>query len=318
MTWTIEGVWSTLLGGSVRPTHTGVFPGYPIELYAQLDVQGRPGLLALSDTKPAKPPAYSAFDIVVGRRTDGRWATSLSLAQEALRIQFATMCEKVVTLGASCGRNTDACSFLLQQVARWHRMLALGPDGLLTGEEQRGLLGELVVLEAAIERFGSTLAVFSWLGPDDAPQDFMLPASPVEVKTIIAGGQRVKISSLLQLDIADGSLCLAVVELVHCERGTGGTSLARHVHTVRHRLADDVHALEKFEVQLGSALYADRVEYDEIEFRVAKVRWFQVGAGFPKLARSDVPLPILEARYELLVSAISQFEVNAFNDHGRT
>lgn len=318
MTWTIEGVWSTLLGGSVRPTHTGVFPGYPIELYAQLDVQGRPGLLALSDAKPAKPPTYSAFDIVIGRRADGRWAMSLSLAQEALKIQFSTMCEKVVTLGASCSAATDACSFLLQQVARWHRMLALGPDGLLTAEEQRGLLGELIVLEAAIERFGATSAVFGWLGPDEAPQDFMLPACAVEVKAIMSGGRRVKISSLLQLDIADGSLCLAVVALVHCQRGTGGTSLARLVHTVRGRLADDVAALDKFEVQLGTALYADRVEYDEVEFRIAWIRWFHVGEHFPKLARSDVPLPILEARYELLVSAISQFEINPFNDHGRT
>lgn len=312
----IEALWRRLAEGARRPAHLASSSDYPIELFAQLDEKSRPGLLALSDTAPLKPPAYSAFDISVGRRTDGRWATSLSLSQESLRPQFASMCDRMIELGASLSPGMDASVFLLQQVARWHRMLALGADGLMTAEEQRGLLGELVVLDAAIGRFGADAAVAGWVGPDDAPQDFLLPACPVEVKTILAGGQSVTISSLEQLDIAEGALSIAIVEIVQCANGTGGMSLAETIRRLRMLLDEQVQARASFDDQLLKTGYSDRDEYGDVEFRVIRTRWFRVASDFPRLVRSAVPLAIVGARYQLLLSAIANHETNPFNDHG--
>lgn len=313
---TIEVVWARLAEGTRRPVHLASAIDYPIELFGQLDSRSRPGLLALSDRPPPKPPSYSAFDIGVGQRADSRWAISLSLAQESLASQFAAMCDKVLQLGATCPPGADAGAFLLQQVARWHRMLALGPDGLMTAEAQRGLLGELVVLRASFDRFGAEVSVLGWVGPDDAPQDFLLPELPVEVKTVLAGVQTVNISSLEQLDISDGSLALAVVEVVQCANGTGGTTLSAAVRSHRGLLADNVHARERFEEQLSKAGYTDRDEYDEIEYRVVRTRWFGVSDEFPRLVRSAVPLPVTNAKYQLLLSALATHEINPFHDHG--
>lgn len=316
MTSTIEALWSKLAEGSTRPAHLASSADGQIDLFAQLDAKARPGLLALSDAMPAKPPTYSAFEITIGKRSDKRWATSLSLSQESLRPQFASMCDRLLQQGASNGPHADASVFMLQQVARWHRMLALGADGLLSAEKQQGLLGELVVLDGALDKFGADAAVAGWVGPDDAPQDFLLPACPVEVKTILAGGQLVTISSLEQLDIADAALSLAVVEIVQCARGTGGTSLAGCVSRLRVRLEDNVHALSRFEDQLLKTGFTDRDEYGEVEFRVIRTRWFGVSGGFPRLVRSAVPLPVAAARYQLLLSAIATHETTPFNDHG--
>lgn len=314
---TIESVWDGLAHDGTRPLHQGLAPDYPLDLYAQLDSDSRPGLLALASERPATPPPYAAFDFTIGRREDGRWALSMSLRQRSLNAQFAALCDRVVQAGLACRRGDDACSFLLIQVARWHRMLALGISGLLSEEEQRGLIGEISVLQAAVATFGAKAATAGWVGPDDAPQDFVLPSIRVEVKTVIAGSPLVKISSLLQLDVPDGSLCLALVELVQCPSGTGGVSLRGCVEGMRLVLRDDIGAMERFEDRLSVACYEDRDEYASIEYRVARMRWFHVTGSFPKLARSLTPLPIADAKYELLVSAIARHEVNPFNQDGQ-
>ncbi len=314
---TIESVWARLARDVRRPVHLGLSPGYPLDLYAQLDADDRPGLLALANERPVVPPPYAAFDFKVGRREDGRWALSMSLGQSSLRVQFAALCDRVIKSGQGSRPGDDACAFLLHQVARWHRMLALGSSGLLSEEQQRGLIGEMAILEAAVARFGAQVATAGWVGPDDAPQDFVLPSRRIEVKTIISGSPRIKISSLLQLDVPDGSLCLAVVELVQCPTGTGGLSLRAAVEAMRLLLQDDVGAMERFEDRLSVACYEDREEYSRVEYRIARTRWFHITDSFPKLARSLTPLPIAEAKYELLVSAIGGHEVNPFDEDGK-
>jgi hypothetical protein len=317
MTSTIEFVWESLARDGRRPVHMGLAPEYPLDLYAQLDADDRPGLLALASVRPVPPPPYAAFDFVVGRREDGRWALSMSLKQSWLRAQFAALCDRVVQSGLRSRSGDDACAFLLNQVARWHRMLALGTTGLLSEEQQRGLIGEMSVLEAAVARYGAHDATAGWVGPDDAPQDFLLPSLRIEVKAVISGSPRIKISSLLQLDVPDGSLILALVELVHCPAGTGGVSLRACVEAMRARLQHDVVAIERFEDRLSVACYEDREEYGRVEYRIARTRWFHVTGSFPKLVRSLTPLPIADATYELLVSAIGSHEINPFNEDGK-
>lgn len=318
MTSMIEEAWRSLSSGQIRPAHVAASAGYPVQLYVQIDIADRPGLLAISAAAPDRLPAYSAFEVTVGVRADGRWALSLSLVQPTLRSQFAAMCEKIVEQGALQPDSVDAGGFLIQQIARWHRMLAIGPDGLLTVEEQRGLFGELLVLDAAMARFGQDEALQGWVGPDDAPQDFAFAASFVEVKTVIAGTPLVSISSFDQLDISGGSLALAVVEIVQCAKATGGQSLKGLVATLDHQLGENADSRTRLADQLAKAGYRERAEYDEVEYRVVRTRWFTVGGSFPRLCRSALPLSIVDGRYRILLSAITDHETDAFGDHERT
>lgn len=314
---TLDDLWAILRAGSVLPAHTRVSADHPLELFAQIDGQRRPGLLALSDSPFDRPPGYSAVDLVVGQRDDGRWALSMSLAQEVLAPHFAMMCEQIIRQGRTQPPGACPATFLLRQVARWHRLLALGPDGLLRQEDQQGLLGELLVLTQASERFGPEAAAASWVGPDEAPQDFALPSVNVEVKAMQSGSACVTVSSLDQLETGDQPLLLVVVELARCALGTGGLSLFDAVAQAREALASAPQAVDRFEEQLGKAGYIDRDEYKLNEYRVARTRWFSVGPTFPRLARSSVPEAIRDARYELRVGALTSFEANAFADDER-
>lgn len=314
---TLEGLWTVLAAGSVFPAHTRVSADHPLELFAQIDAQRRPGLLALSSTPFDRPPAYSAVDLVVGHRDDGRWALSMSLAQEMLAPHFSVMCDQIILQGLTQPPGVCPATFLLRQVARWHRLLALGPDGLLRQEDQQGLLGEVLVLTQASSRFGPEAAATSWVGPDDAPQDFTFPSLYVEVKAIQSGSACVTVSSLDQLETGAEPLVLAVVELVRCAPGTGGQSLFDAVARAREAVGSSPQALDRLEEQLGKAGYIDRDEYKLNEYRVSRTRWFSVGPTFPRLARTSVPDAIRDARYQLLVSALASFETNAFAEDGR-
>lgn len=314
---TLENQWAALRAGSILPAHTRVSAGHPLELFAQIDAQRRPGLLALTDTPFDRPPVYSAVDLVVGRRDDGRWALSMSLTQELLAPHFSVMCEQIILQGQAQPKGPCAATFLLRLVARWHRLLALGPDGLLRPEDQQGLLGEVLVLTQASSRFGPEAAAASWVGPDDAPQDFTLPLVNIEVKTVQSGNACVTVSSLDQLETGAQPLLLAVVELVRCAPGSGGLSLFDAVSLARETLAAAPQSADRFEEQLGKAGYIDRDDYKLTEYRVLRTRWFSVGPGFPRLGRSGVPTAIRDARYQLLIDALANFETNAFAHDGR-
>lgn len=318
MTTPVEGLWQTLGASGSVPVHTRVAADHPLDLFAQIDAQHRVGLLAISADKPGTVPKYAAVDLAVGQRADGQWATSLSLAQQGLLPMFALMCEQIIDQGRRVSPGTCAGDFVLSQVARWHRLLALGSDGRLSAEEQQGLFGELEILRLAIDRFGSEAAAMGWKGPDDAPQDFDLPSGLVEVKTVQAGVPSFNISSLEQLDVDGGRLCIAVVDIVRCAVGTGGASLHAAVEALRDMLTCNPIALRHFEEQLQKAGYVDRDEYRAVEYRMTRVRWFVVRDDFPRLARSRLPASIAGGRYQLLIAALASFETNTFADDGRT
>jgi hypothetical protein len=308
MTPMIESQWAELAGALSRPVHRRVSPYHPLDLFAQLDAQEKVGLLAISDESPGAVPTYAAVDVTLGLRADGKWATSISLKQPILRPMFAAMCDEIVQQGLRASTETQAGSFVLKLLARWQRLLALGPDGLLSAEARLGLLGELTVLSKAIDRFGPQRAVEGWHGPLDAPQDFLLPSGFVEVKAIRTGSAAVRISSLEQLDISSDALTLAVCEFAPSSKGTGGHSLSSLVSAIRAKVMDEVQVADSFEGLLRQAGFMDRIEYAEEEFRLLRTRWISVTADFPRLQRSQLPQAISDGKYQLLLDSLESFE----------
>jgi Putative PD-(D/E)XK family member, (DUF4420) len=304
----IDDLWKALDVGTSFPAHRRISQDHPLDLFAQIDAAGRVGLLAISGPEPGTVPAYSAVEVAVGRRGDGQWATSLSLKQGVLRRMFSAMCDEIVSEGRNASPGSDASTFMLQLLARWHRLLALGPDGLLSQKEQLGLLGEVTFLSTAIGHFGAEIAVAGWNGPHDSPQDFSLPCGFVEVKAVRTGSPEVGISSLEQLDIDVNALSLVVYELSPCAPATGGNSLASAVAAVRTSIGDSVQASAAFEGLLYQAGYVDRREYSEQEFRTFRARRFSITDDFPRLRRSALPLAVSEARYRLLLAGLDRFE----------
>jgi hypothetical protein len=185
------------------------------------------------------------------------------------------------------------------RVHAWQQFMSRG-SGPLSPEAELGLAGELyflaLFLEAGIS-IGNILK--GWVGPDDAPQDFLLGEGAIEVKaTMSSSGFPVKIGSLEQLDDAVASpLFLAAVRFARAE---GGANLSEMVAEVERRLTGDPGAIEHFRERLMIAGYTEvhAGQYSR-KFEPREKRFFSVTGGFPRLTPGVVPAQVTRALYEI-------------------
>lgn len=157
----------------------------------------------------------------------------------------------------------------------------------LTTEQEVGLYGELLVLEALSKSIGSESALKSWLGPENEEHDFGLPNYDLEVKTTTQESRTHWISSATQLQPRPGiQLRLVSIQLTPKFLGDGLTlpelvlkvelGLGGHSAAFWQRL-DEV-GLKKEQFGLYSRQWALRSE----------VREFIVEGDFPRVTPLDL------------------------------
>ncbi len=311
MIWKIEEVWGDLRGQSVSPVHRRCPAGDHIELYAQIDNQYREGLLGIATRRPSVPHEFDAVDLQVRERTDGRWAVSMSLRDPSLRKIFVRMCDEISRDAAEDVVSRDAGHFLVSSLLRWHRLLALGANGVLGEGAQAGLFGEMLLLRASMARYGVIQAVEGWNGPEGAPQDFDLPLGLIEVKTLRVGAQELSISSVDQLDVDGAALFIATLRLGIPVRASDGCTLLELVSQLRVLAAREPAAATMLERKLVEAGYEDHEAYG-VKARVVKSeQWYEVKEAFPRLRRREISSGIAGAVYTIRLAALEEYKYSS-------
>ena len=306
----IEAIWEKLELLGKFPAHLRVSADHPLDLYAELSDQGRLGLLVLCDVEPPLPPTYESVAVEIGKRADSRWSLQLKLLRPELRAQFSRLCDDIILSGNSGTRKARAGHYVLERLARWRRLLDLGPDGLLSDMALRGLVSEIAFLTKAIPIYGASVTVHAWNGPFDAAQDFHLPDRRYEIKAVVPNAATVKISSIDQLDTTESEIQLVVyiLRLVDFD-SAGAFTLCSLVETVRQSLISTGHVLDEFEARLANTGYRDLDAYLRIAFRIDEIRHYAITANFPKLVRSELSSAIASANYEIQLSKCEDFRV---------
>jgi len=197
---------------------------------------------------------------------------------------------------------------MLRRVRMWQQFMSRG-TGPLSPEAELGLAGELFFMALLLDAGVSHESVLSgWVGPDDAPQDFLLGDGAIEVKaTMSSSGFPVKIGSLEQLDDAVASpLFLAAVRFA---AGEGGATLPEMVAEVERRLEDDPGAIEHLRERLMVAGYAEAHagQYSR-RFEPKERRFLSVSEGFPRLTSGVVPAGVTRALYEINLDHAGAFQ----------
>lgn len=136
----------------------------------------------------------------------------------------------------------------------WRELWA-GKRGKLTLHQQRGLLGELIVLDYLLEF--NLEAVDSWGGPLRELHDFTSDSIHVEVKTTNRQPPTVRISDISQVAPFRGDARLALI-VVGLERGED-LSLPSKINSIRAKLGGSAN-LSHFEKVLRRAGYRDEHE----------------------------------------------------------
>lgn len=290
--------------------------GAPWPFYWARDLDRSP-LLLLRHAAGASPtgqlPRLKGLEITLSEpEANGQRVLALRLLDAAQRDVFHRLCLDIIASALSARTEPEAVSRTVARTWRWHHLLRGGTGEGLSLEEQKGLIGELQVLEELLlPCLGAVDAVTSWRGPLGAPKDFEVGRLAIEAKARRGAARPfVAISSEYQLS-TDGtdSLFLHVAELSQAPTGTAGafilSDFARRLHESVFK-ADHL-AAELFEGRLlaGGFDWAD--DYSDALFVAGPARVYRVVESFPSITPTILRPGIAQVRYAISLPACEAF-----------
>lgn len=244
---------------------------------------------------------------------DTRRILLFKLQESAQRDIFERLCRDIVSAAAARGTQKEAVATALQRTWRWHHLLRGGVTGLLSSEEQKGLISELLVLERCIlPCFSPDASMSMWLGPLDAPKDFECAKVCIEAKARRAAATPfVYVNSADQLDTAGvDALFLCVVELDQVSTGSAGSfTLADVAKRLQAGLSEDQAALVAFENLLEAAGFRWADDYAGSLWLEGSTRFYRVNEEFPRISGSVLDAGISKVTYALSLPSCAPHEV---------
>lgn len=241
----------------------------------------------------------------------GQRMLSLKLVEAQHRDIFVKLCRDIVSASSSAESEQEAVETFLARTWRWHHLLRGGGGHRLSAEEQKGLIGELLVLHGLLmPEVGVRDAINAWRGPTGAPKDFEVGRVCVEVKARRGAARPfVAISSEDQLD-PDGTdaLYLYVVELdVAPENIDAGFTVTDIARRVRDAVDLDQAAVELFEQLLVASGFLWDENYTDFRWMAGPHRLFRVQDDFPSITRSKTGSGVSRVRYEISLTECEPF-----------
>ena len=226
---------------------------------------------------------------------------------------FLRFCRDIVDATVLAQTEEQAVERFLARTWRWHRLLQGGRDKRLGDDEQRGLIGELVVLERhLLPVLGALDAVRCWTGPLDAPHDFEISRIHVEAKAQGAATARVTISSEHQLESGNADrLFLHVTEVTTAAEGGPDALTVTDIATrIRVALAGrDMAAVDLFEERLGAVGFDWTDDYSDKSWVVGQGALYEVREGFPRITPAMVPGGVGNVQYIISLPDCEEFRV---------
>lgn len=279
---------------------------------------GRLGLLIEGDgeqnASPNRIPTCRGVKVVheVLNMQSPRTVLRVMLEDERLREIFAVLSADLVS---AVGAEENAAAGLrrcIDRLSMWQGLFERVPAEGLSEEAQRGLFGELVVLEClCLAEMEAYVAVTSWAGPRAAHQDFTIADAAIEVKTTLAKRHaRISVANERQLDErSHRALLLAHVRLE--ESNASGVALPSLVARLRSQLRSDPAAAREFDNRLMYVGYLDLHTplYAGSKYRLTGQQYFHVHGNFPRLTEANLPSGVGDIRYTIIADDLSEFEI---------
>lgn len=246
---------------------------------------------------------------------EGTVRVILTLVDNSRRELFSALARDVAQATVRERSEPAQVKAMLNRLEAWQRLLdRLKPEGL-TPQEQRGLVGELLVLERlCLPPLGGAEAVRRWEGPVGGLQDFVLPHGALEVKcTARQPAESFHASHLAQLDDSGLERLALVVVVVEEGEAVVGSTLPDHIERLRVRLAEESPNAEAMfweRLQQMGYLPEQSELYLRKKYAFRELMMYHVNADFPRLLRTSVPQGILEAEYDVSLLACQAFRIS--------
>jgi len=303
-----EPPWAGL--GSGGPDARRVDSVARLEFFWFVSDRGAPGLLLLlpEGSEEVRPlPAVRSLSVRYGNVSSGRSLTIMLDDREQIEL-FEIFCRDVMKAAAQATTGQDALVRTVRRMMRWHHMLRGGASGRLGTDEQRGLVGELVLLTELADRLGEPAAVTAWQGPFGMPRDFELPGLCIESKARRAAAKpNIAISSENQLADVPGATLLLRVTDVDAGTGPSGSTLDALVAGILLRFSN-CGSEHLFEQALVAAGFDAEDDYTDLYWTIGSARTFEVRDGFPRIV-PPLPAGTGDLRYTISLEECRPFAV---------
>ncbi len=236
---------------------------------------------------------------------------SIDLENDTAEGVFYVFCADIISAIAIGESEPSGSRILSERYLMWVKIFEPLHDDF-SQEREMGLLGELYFLEHYIaKKYGFSLALEGWGGPDLDNKDFTINNAWYEVKTISLGMASVKISSVGQLSAQEaGQLIVVRVEKMSLAyKGAEHTESVRSlIDSMLEHLSCDASLqsilLEKL-VSLGVPLFKQNWN----RYRIDSISFYNVKDGFPRIQVRDVKYhEISNVQYALIVNMLGKYE----------
>ena len=237
----------------------------------------------------------------------------IRLADREQREVFHRFCQDIIGSTAMAKTESQAVERFLARTWRWHWLLRSGNATRLGDEKQKGLIGELVVLERhLLPVLAARDAVRCWTGPMGAHQDFQISRVHVEAKARASGAPRVIISSEHQLDCGDDdTLFLHVTEVATATEYTPDAfNFAEYANKICSMIAEyDMVAADLFEERLSAVGFDGTHDYSDQLWVVVRESLFHVREAFPRIISEMLPEGVNGVCYAISLHDCEAFRV---------
>lgn len=270
-----------------------------------------------AESSPAKKlPSLKGVEVA---DTDGDSQHHLMLMFRLLdsrqRDIFHQLCIDIVAAGAAARTESEAVELAVARTWRWHHLLRGGTGGRLSEDEQKGVIGELLVLERhLLPCLSPADSLAAWRGPLGAPKDFEVGRIGIEAKARRgAATPYVLITSEHQLD---GEGCdLLFLHVVDLSRAPEGVVHAFTVSDAARRVSDrmkfDNAATERYESLLAAAGFRWEDDYSDFKWVEGPSRIYRVTDGFPRVSAMEIATGVSNVRYSVSLVECERYIVDA-------
>lgn len=283
-----------------------VSDSHPLELYLGKNEKGYPTLRFNGSFLPVKVIGNSLLEIKQVRTKEYNSLLFCFNSIDNLSL-FYNFCEDIINQTENY-QGDNGYVEIVNRYNQWKKMF-YGSSKLLNENEILGLIGELMFLrDYALDKYGTTIGLNGWSGPEPTHKDFSYGNEWFEIKTISSFKNSVFISSIEQLD-SESIGYLIVYKMEKMSPSFNGVSLNKLVGNVMQKLeldSDKDIYIEKLK-QVG---YAYNEVYDNYIYNYVSRDNYIVREGFPRLKAQNLPVGIGKTQYEVLISLIENYKEN--------
>ena len=285
-------------------------PDHPLDFFITFDEQHNMQLILLTEYQLSLPDSSKQLLVRSNKRADGRNAICFSLEDNQLRDQFISLSWDIMDSTYYITNKKVATHTAIKRFRMWQLLFAETKTRKLSETEIKGLIGELSVLkEICIPKYGIKKAISGWVGPLGADRDFEYDNTWYEAKFVSLSTDKVKISSLDQLDTDQrGYLILCRYEK-SAETTTGYVTLNSLIYDISKMADADENTLVLFMNRLTLTGYKKEDDCAEQPYLFHRHEVYIVeGDSFPRLRRSTLPTAISEGEYRLSIPALMKWK----------